>query len=345
MKTIVLFNNKGGVGKTTLTGNVAAYIAKKMQKRVCIIDCDPQCNVTQLLLGDDKTIDLYWNSDISLGKKKINTLLDIIKPIMDGDAVINKDVHPVEASSNRFGVDFIPGHPQFSAIEDALSRAWGDLTAQKIGGFRITNWLTEYLSQISPNYDYVFVDVGPSLGSINRSVLCAADFFLTPLGADVFSLLGIRNIAQWNRNWIEEYKFAIKSTKNRDSNVLKKYNIPKDIKIENGYIGYTLQQYITKSKQGVRRATVAFEKILTNVPIEVEAHLATNFASGVDMANANLGDVPNLYSIIPLAQSVNAPIIDLQTGDGLVGAQYQQAVRYSELIAAVSRQIVENSGN
>lgn len=344
MKTIVLFNNKGGVGKTTLTGNVAAYIAKRMNKKVCVIDCDPQCNVTQLFLGDDKTIDLYWNNKPFDADFEIKTLIDIVRPLMEGDASIDANVVPVPSETNRFGVDFVPGHPQFSKIEDNLSRAWGDLTAQKIGGFRITHWLSEYLSQISNRYDYAFVDVGPSLGSINRSVLCGADFFLTPLGADVFSLLGIRNIAQWNKSWIDEYNFAYKSTANKDKESLERYKIPNKVKVENGFIGYTLQQYITKSKKGIRRATVAFEKILNNVPKEVDIHMSPYFAPKVGMKNANLGDVPNLYSIIPLAQSVNAPILDLQGKDGLVGAQYQQAVRYSELIASVSTRIVENSG-
>lgn len=250
MKTIVLFNNKGGVGKTTLTGNVSAYIAKRLGKRVCVIDCDPQCNVTQLFLGDERTIDLYWNSSESGDRKGPNTLLDIVDPLMQGDASINKDILPVSSAETRFGVDFVPGHPKFSAIEDTLSRAWGDLTAQKIGGFRITHWLTAYLSAIEDHYDYAFVDVGPSLGSINRSVLCAADYFLTPLGADVFSLLGIRNIASWNESWIGAYNFAYKSTENKENASLSRFSIPNQISIEKGFIGYTLQQYITKSKKG-----------------------------------------------------------------------------------------------
>ena len=93
MKSIVLFNNKGGVGKTTLTGNVAAFIARKLDKRVCIIDCDPQCNVTQLLLGDEKTIDLYWRN-IGSRQRKSSTLLEVVQPIMDGDADINAEINP-----------------------------------------------------------------------------------------------------------------------------------------------------------------------------------------------------------------------------------------------------------
>jgi cellulose biosynthesis protein BcsQ len=59
MIVLSFFNNKGGVGKTTLTGNIAAYFALEMEKRVLVIDCDPQCNITKFIIVDSKSIDLY----------------------------------------------------------------------------------------------------------------------------------------------------------------------------------------------------------------------------------------------------------------------------------------------
>src|SRR5262249_40645018 len=161
-------------------------------KRVAVIDCDPQCNISQLILGDEKTIELYW-VQVKRSTRGQKTLIDVVQPILDGDASINGGVDPQTTSDNRFGVSLLPGHPRFSTIEDPLSRAWGDLTAARIGGFRVTHWLTTYLKAIESKFDYAFIDVGPSLGSLNRSVLCAVDYFVTPLGSDVFSLLGIRN--------------------------------------------------------------------------------------------------------------------------------------------------------
>lgn len=342
MKSIVLFNNKGGVGKTTLTANVASYFAKKKGMKVVVIDCDPQCNVSQLILGDDKTIDLYWSRSKRLSVNE-STLIDLIQPVLDGDAAIDSRIEPGVASNNRFGVSLLPGHPRFSTIEDPLSRAWGDLTATKVGGFRITHWLTTYLAAIDSKFDYAFIDVGPSLGSINRSVLAAADYFVTPLGSDIFSLLGIRNIAQWMATWIEDYKRAVDNLKPGEDEALTRYSIPRNLSISNGYVGYTLQQYITKAKRGVRRPTLAFEQIIANVPDEIHSYLSDYFAKQIDIDASHLGDVPNLYSIIPLAQSVNAPIFELKSGDGLVGAQYQQAERYGELIQAVSERILENT--
>ena len=125
----------------TLTGNIAAYFSIEMKKRVLVVDCDPQCNLTQFILGDDKTIDLYWPTGSEKEKTRSKTILDIVQPILDGDADIDKQVKPLKARLNRFGVDLVPGHPRFSLFEDQLSAAWAELPTGKAGGFRISNWL------------------------------------------------------------------------------------------------------------------------------------------------------------------------------------------------------------
>jgi cellulose biosynthesis protein BcsQ len=68
-----MFNNKGGVGKTTLTCNIASYFATKQSKRVLIIDCDPQCNSTQLVMGQEFATQLYWEEK---NRDRVTTIKD-----------------------------------------------------------------------------------------------------------------------------------------------------------------------------------------------------------------------------------------------------------------------------
>lgn len=337
MKSISFFNNKGGVGKTTLTGNIAAYFALEKNKRVLIIDCDPQCNITQFILGDSKTIDLYWPAKGEKEETRSKTVLDLVAPILSGDAEINTKVKPLRSSTNRFNVDLLPGHPRFSTFEDELSSAWNELPTGKAGGFRRTNWLYSYLETIKDDYDFVFVDVSPSLGALNRSVLLSSDYFITPLGADAFSVLGIRNISRWMRGWIEYYEVALEQSDRLNPSGLSSYDIRKVLTIRKGFLGYTLQQYIAKAKAGVKRPTKAYERIIQDIPNEITAYLQS-FAAPT-CQDAHLGDVPNLYSLIPLAQSVNAPIVALGSGDGLVGNQYSQARTYKGIIGSLAEEI------
>jgi cellulose biosynthesis protein BcsQ len=341
MLAISVFNNKGGVGKTTLTCNLASFFALQMRLRVLIIDCDPQCNSTQLMMGEDFATDLYWEGT---NTDHTTTIRDILQPIEDGDSKINEKIVPVLGSKNRFGVDLIPGHPSFSVIEDRLGAAWHDLRGGDLGGIRKTNWNTSLRAALDGRYDVVFYDLGPSLGSINRSVLIGCNRFMTPMGADIFSILGIRNIAHWLQQWATAYSNGLDVCEQNTPGRLAEYPVARTAEILHGFAGYTMQQYITKSKSGVRRPTKAYEDIINSVPRQIEQSLGPLFAPGIDEASAKLGDVPHLYSLIPLAQSVSAPILSLTGADGLVGSQFQQRVQYGEILSAIARRLADNLG-
>ncbi|WP_031208805.1 ParA family protein [Halomonas huangheensis] len=341
MISIAMFNNKGGVGKTTLTCNLAAFSASVKRQRVLVVDCDPQCNASQLIMGEEFATDFYWNSD---HKTSITTIRDILRPIEDGDSEISKEINPILSSKNRFEVDLLPGHPGFSIVEDRLGAAWHDLLGGDIGGIRKNNWNTEFCANVEEYYDIVFFDLGPSLGSINRSVLIGCDYFITPMGADIFSILGVRNIASWVEHWADLYENSIGLSQQRNPGRLDNYNIKERPSVLNGYLGYTMQQYITKSKQGVRRPTKAYEQIINSVPSIIEESMGPFFGENTSTESAKLGDIPHLYSLIPLAQSVATPILDLKSSDGLVGAQYKQREDYEEIIKKIAKNLYANLG-
>jgi cellulose biosynthesis protein BcsQ len=340
MKSIAFFNNKGGVGKTTLSCNIAAHFANRLRKRILLIDCDPQCNASQLILSDERRDEIYRGSTTT----DASTLLSVMRPISEGDASIAAETIPERSSQNRFGVDLLPGHPAMSVVEDRLSTAWNDLRAAEPGGFRITNWFPQLLSQVAARYDVVIVDLGPSLGPLTRSVLLGADYFVTPMGCDIFSIVGIRNIGEWLSRWIEDYERHLTHFRRDYGDVITRYNIKETLSIKRGFAGYTVLQYITKSREGERRATAAFEDILTDIPHVIESSLGTFFKDGLTLGNAHLGDIPNLFSLVPLAQSAHAPITSLESRDGLAGGQYKQQEVYADFIEAVGNRLALNAG-
>lgn len=127
MKSVAMFNNKGGVGKTTLLCNLAAYLAKSLDMRVLVVDCDPQCNSTQLIMGESFAARFYWDDN---HHEPCTTIADILQPIQDGDSSISINFEPIAAAENRFGVDLVAGHPGLSFLEDKLSAAWGGKSQQ-----------------------------------------------------------------------------------------------------------------------------------------------------------------------------------------------------------------------
>jgi cellulose biosynthesis protein BcsQ len=338
MNSLTFFNNKGGVGKTTLCCNVSSYLSIYRRMNVLLIDCDPQCNSTRLILGDDRCEDLYYGGNAGF---TANTLLTVLKPIIDGDSSINTSIKPIDAKQNRFDIDILPGHPELAMLEDALSDAWLKVAAGNIEGLRRTHWAT-YLLRSLPQYDLLVFDVGPSLGALNRSVLIGTNTFITPMGPDIFSIVGVRNIGQWLQKWLDVYTLGITHAESQRGDAIQQYQIPNTIPVSQGFAGYTVQQYITKSKGGVRRPTRAYDDIIQLIPGEIENSLMRFRAPHLTPDSAALGDVPHLYSIVPLAQSNNAPIHGLESSDGLVGAQSSQAESYSRIVGAVADKLLAN---
>lgn len=344
MKSVCFFNNKGGVGKTTLVCNVASYIAVHHKLKVLLIDADPQCNATQLVLPEVEAMKLYDPDGDEDDGDEVQTLLDVLQPIVEGDSSVADDVEPLSGKRNRFRIDLLPGHPEMALMEDRLSRAWLEFSGGEIGGARKTNWNTQLLARCSKDYDVVFIDVGPSLGALNRSVLVGADYFVTPMGCDIFSVMGVRNISSWMAAWMKEYDDSYAKTieKNANSKAVTKYPIREESGVISRYAGYTVQQYITKSKGGVRRPTKAYEELLGRIPDAVWDNLKSIKAANIGKDHLHLGDVPNMFSLVPLAQAANSPVHAVESGDGLVGAQYSQKAEYVKFIELLSKSILSN---
>lgn len=343
MKSVAFFNNKGGVGKTTLSANVAHYFATQLGKKVLIIDLDPQCNTTQLILDKDLCAELYWTDKAQASDPSYETVYDIVRPLEEGEAT-PKLINHIQPSNNRFKVALIPGHPRMSVMEDLLGAWFRETTSGEIGGIRKTLWLKTFLADLSEQFDFAFFDLGPSLGALNRSVLAASNYFLTPMGADIFSIVALRNIGEWIDRWVRLYEQGINLCYENNPEAAQKYNPEVKLPISNGFIGYTVQQYSTVTIRGERRATIAFENIINRIPQQVEEHLAHLSPDSLRNSALKLGDIPNLRSLVPLAQAVNAPLADLSGKDGLAGGQYSQQKTYVEYIGAVAQTLAQNLG-
>ncbi len=185
MKSFCVFNNKGGVGKTTLLCNLAAYFAIEKNKKVLIVDADPQCNATAYMFKE-KILDELYGSSKDGGT--INLLINALKKSKGYSDV------PIKRSAG-FSVDVVPGDPRFSLAEDFLAKDWFDATNGQERGLKTTIFFVALLRWASQQqYDYVFFDIGPSLGAINRTVLLSCDYFILPMSSDIFSLRGLQNI-------------------------------------------------------------------------------------------------------------------------------------------------------
>lgn len=347
MRTLSFFNNKGGVGKTTLSTNVAHYFARQ-GKRVLYVDCDPQCNATQLMLTEEQHEKIYLNSsnDEQAERESLaNTVYAMFIPLREGETLIETDIRSVR--STRFGVDVLPGHPALSNIEDVMSDAWQSSLAKKTGDFRRIHWAGQLAVAMEDEdrYDYIFFDVGPSLGPFNRTVLLGCDAFVTPTSTDLFSFHAFGNLAKWFSDWVTEYSEI------SEGNLAQWRSYSSDISAKTRklrlhghdgrglqYLGYTTLEYVKKRANGQEQLVGAFERFRGK--FEHEARRIDD-SLGHHSERYLLGHVPHMHSMPATAQDVHAPIADLQAKDGVRGSQLNQRSGYAAKIDEVAALVLE----
>ena len=328
MKSIVIFNNKGGVGKTTLLCNLSAFLQLERSKKILIIDADPQCNATAYLFPYPQVESIY--------DKNEGTIYDIIKPVQRGKGYLKTKL-PIIKSPN-FKVDVIPGDPKLSLAEDFLGKDWIEGKSGEYRGLQTSLVFKDLLGKLS-DYDYVIIDVGPSLGALNRSVLIACDYFLVPMSSDIFSLRAIENISLALKEWKEGLESGLSEYKRKDSEDFKISEMKVQWDLQ--FIGYITQQYTAKTVDGKKIPVNAYEKIIKKIPSTIKKELSV-FNSKNDTDSFKLGEIPSLHSLVPLSQNANTPIFCLQAKDGVVGAHFNKVREYGEVIRAISDNLQQN---
>lgn len=191
MRTRVVFNQKGGVGKSSITVNLAAISAYQGLKTL-VIDLDPQANSSQYLLGDDATysvdkpalepnIENYFEEVLGATQSKAGLLGNAIGSLLKNRSKgLESYVHQTPFKQ----LDVIPASPSLGALAHALE------AKHKIYKLRDT------LKLLEGKYDRVYIDTPPAFNFFTLSALIAADRVLIPFDCDVFSKRALQSLIE-----------------------------------------------------------------------------------------------------------------------------------------------------
>lgn len=247
---ISLFNHKGGVSKTTTAFNLGWMLASK-GKRVLLADCDPQCNLTGMVLGfkgADKVDTIY-------GSNEVRNIRDGLAPAFESRPTAMTPVicEPITGQKNML---LIPGHIGLAEYEVTLG------IAQELSGSLVTlqnlPGSLRHLFQITADanrIDYVLIDMSPSLGPFNQNLLMTSEFFIVPMAPDYFSVMATTSLASVLPKW------AAWSNQAHSLPILQNATYPYP-KITPKFIGTVIQKY--RLREGTTPSK-AFQEWITQI--------------------------------------------------------------------------------
>lgn len=301
---LTLFNNKGGVGKTSLVYHLAWMLAQQ-GKRVLACDLDPQANLTAAFL-DEERLEELWLED---RRDAPTTIYRCVQPLTEVG-----DLRPPELQPIAPRLALLAGDLALSGFEDRLSSEWPESlgSSNLYRPFRILSafWQVAQIGAQQHAADVILVDVGPNLGAINRSALIASDAVLVPLGADLFSLQGLRNLGPTLRRWRADW------SKRVDNWEEPAFNLPSG---RMRPIGYVVQQH------GVRlsRPVKAYDRWVNRIPSIYRTSVLNEPEPPTSLLTKDdphcLATMKHYRSLIPLGQEARKPIFDLSVADGALG--------------------------
>ncbi len=306
MKTIAFFNNKGGVGRTSLVYHLTWMFAE-LGVPTLAVDLDPQANLTAMFLEEDRLEELWPESE-----DHPQTVYGAVRPMLRGvgDIAIPEKI---EISSKA---RLLAGDLGLSSFEDELSSAWprchtGDHNAflKMTAFYRLIDAMAQGWAEV------VLIDVGSNLGAINRAALIASDHVCVPLAPDLYSLQGLRNLgptlAAWRSTWNEL-----------------KPKAPKDLTLPQGSM--TPTGYVVMPHSMGERRPIAYQRWLDKIPLvyrsAVLSEETTIDAPKVGEDPYCLSQLRHYRSLMPLAMEAHKPVFHLKPADGAIGA-YGEAVK------------------
>lgn len=344
-KIFTFYNNKGGVAKTTSVFNVAVYLASRKGKKVLIVDCDSQCNCTELFFCSDSD---FGNPEKSLSGTSI---LEALRPRFEGSAAkINVDNIELSTSSIYTNLHILRGDINFSSAEQYFSAAIAQAVTDSIHDKNTYAVMARMLRDLGAKhgFDYILCDVGPSSGSITRMVLLSCDGFFIPTSPDRFSYQAIQGVKAVMQEWFSRHNLIVKTFANYGLDV--PFREPK-------FCGAIINNYKIYKVQKAKVAFQTWTDLIKTAIIELLKNGSSDwFGTNLPKLKTDpfVALIRDVGALAPTAQLVGKAIFDItqedtalassdgQTYKGAVWASWEhRKTEYMDEVSKIS-QVIED---
>ncbi len=333
-KRIVFFNHKGGVSKTTTAYNLGWKLAK--DAKVLLVDGDPQCNLTSLLI--DNFDDYYLDEST-----KLNNIRDGVEVAFKGRPSPITAIDCFQASRNP-NLYLVPGHQNLSEFEAALTFAQTSnnaiATLENLPGA-----FNAFLKKVEEKYsiDYTIIDLNPGLSAINQNLVLASDYLIIPTNPDPFSIMALdtlRSILPRWATWLIQSGPLFK-----DSSYALNENAPV-------LLGTVIQRFNVRKGKAARPFRDNITEIKQTIVNELKPALSRvgmllsdeDYSADLIENGLCLSEIPDFQGLLPKALESGVPVFALtddeigETGPVLVGMQKKREI-FDELFEDLADEV------
>jgi len=317
LKSLAFFSGLGGVGKTTLTFNLAHLFAR-MGLRTVVLDYDPQCNISSLFLREQELLEL-WDRGL--------TITSCLEPLLSGVGSIRTP----ELRSISDDLWLLPGHLDLARFEQVFSEQWarieGAYSERAVEAVTSLSLLAEQAAE-SVHADLVLIDAGSNLGSLNRSALLASDGIAFLLFPELFGLQSLRSVGpvihKWRRYW---------------------YDLPfRDHRPSHDFLPLG---YVVRERHDTHWPLMVYTSWREKIPLVFHRFVLDedNFPEELQEPDPyHLETILFSSSLFSLARIARKPVFDLKIADGIGSGQLPIVAKSQKELEGLIRSIFQRLG-
>ena len=355
-KIISVFNNKGGVGKSTICWNVADSIAR-LGHRVLVIDFDPQCNLSIAILGEETFVNTLPTQNAPYGTAIRSYLQRFLQNTGGEELFLHRGQHTHE------NVAVVAGDFWLNVYADSLNVGGDLLSGTGLSRYvALRQIVSRAQTEAGAEFDYVLVDLPPSFGALVRASFYSSDYFIVPCTSDNFSVYCVGLIGQMVPSFVRDWQSGLERFKTANPNFDEFDELGQPV-----FAGWIFNGFDTArrrrshaeidagaalGKRQMNRADATMhEHVVAAVQNDLVAPLQAipgyNAVGQVDADNFRIGDIEDANVLIQNSLWLNVPLGQLHNHRQVINLQdrSQWAENQLEQIALLRNKFEETASN